>query len=372
MKKEYRLVTLLAKYYLDEKEELELIHLMENGLDWSVVLGQLAIHRIFGISWATVKKYCFKKENFLCSYDRFITILDQENKLLQSINSAQEKQTLRITQKMTEEAIEYVLVKGLALSEYGYPEDVYRSFNDNDILVKQKDLDAIVRIAKDEGYVFGKKDYIHNGIKEATRKAVLMRPLSSHEIYPLIKQVDNEYLNYHILDFQFSLDLFSTNRTDEYVNKMHGSRFLYAGKKDKQSFYSLSLIDLLLFVCIHFYKEAVSLEKVKTYKDLALYKLCDVHILIHKVLKEKKLDSFITRVEDFQVSDEVLYTFSICNDFFGLNEPSILDLIKEYPSAKTHELYSFDGKTKIIDSLHIGERVFDFNRMEKYQQFRKE
>lgn len=107
------------------------------------------------------------------------------------------------------------------------------------------------------------------------RREIVVRPMISHEVIPLRKKIENNlFVRTHEIDLQFSIDLVTSNRTDELVEEILGR--IIEIPLEQGSCYSLSWEDHFLFLCNHFYKEATTDYDVKLYNDLSLYKLCDI------------------------------------------------------------------------------------------------
>lgn len=360
--KEKRLVTLLAKYYLSKDEENELNNLMAEYLNWGEVLGHLMMNRVMGIAWATIEKFHLNNEENTNSYIKFIPILKEYSKMLTIKQNEQMSNMMPVYNDLNNFKIEYGALKGLALQKYAYNMSIPRDFNDNDVLINLEDSAKVSEIVKKRGYLNGQKDYVNSDVKESDRKKIIIRTMVTHELYPFIKKIKDSFIDFHIIDFQFSLELYSSKRTTEIVKEMLSNR-----KKldidDSTSFYALDLEDTLIFTMLHYYKEAIYELKILNYKDLALYKICDIHFLLnHKELDQTKL---ISRIKKYSLSKACYYAWYHCNRIFDLDNKDLFDALDIENKEFVKYYYSEDHMNEFLWNEDYNQRIFDYTRANK-------
>ena len=155
-----------------------------------------------------------------------------------------------------------------------------RDFNDNDILVHPRDVGRITKLLKQNlGYIQGESKHLTK-VKEPTRKESLIRSITSHEVIPFIKNVTKEasFLRQHIVDLHTSVNLMTRVKNELIIEDWLNDCIQL--KIGKEKIYTLRWENTFLFLCEHFYKEAISIRDLKMYKDMLLYKLCDIHLMI--------------------------------------------------------------------------------------------
>lgn len=122
---------------------------------------------------------------------------------------------------LTENQIEYVLLKGISLSKHIYNDMGLRDFNDNDILVHPNDIEKAKNLIISLGYEQG-EPMNDTKVAKPNRKELLVRKLSSHEIVPLVKNVSDveHFLTQHIIDLHFSVNLMTKNHNVNIIKEL--------------------------------------------------------------------------------------------------------------------------------------------------------
>lgn len=358
---EQEAVILLSKPTLSENEADRLRSLLTGHMDWGKVVGILHIHRLMGIAYKNVRKYVLLNGNEKAALPKIY----RQMELIHNIQcvKAQEQilHTLELCKKLTENGIKYVLLKGAVLSEHAYKDLGARDFNDNDILVERECLSSALDIVKKMGYVHGEINLQTREIEEATRRDIVVRTMVSHEVIPLSKTLMNtSYLHSHEVDIQFSIDLMSSNRTDHLVYKMLSERI--ETKVGNGTIYSLCWEDLLVFISIHYFKEATTENDVMKYKDLLLYKLSDIAHTIENL--PINWDKFIIRVLEMKSERAVYYALYHCQEIYRMNiPPHILKALKVEDLDYLDYVYAYDSNRIVhIWQDTLSERIFDMNR----------
>ncbi|QPA52712.1 nucleotidyltransferase family protein [Lysinibacillus sphaericus] len=357
---EENLVILLSKPRLSNEENFKLVKLLQSYLNWDKVIGMLEIHRVSGIAWENLQKYFFVNEDNKCTFPRLYKYLHNNFKV-QSIRAKEQfVYTSQICELFDKSGIKYVLLKGIAISNGIYNDLGLRDFNDNDILVHPNDLNKVIQLLREHlGYEQGETKH-YTKVKKQTRKEQLIRSMTSHEVVPFIKNVSNEclFLRQHIIDLHFSVNLMTKDRNVEIVEHWLNERIPL--NINGQVVYTLKWENMLLFLCEHFYKEAVSITDIKMYKDLLLYKYCDILFLI----EYKKLDwkEIVSKGKEFNLIKQMYFTLTFVSEISDIKllidslniEPLHTDYLNHvyyYDSNRTAYKYSTSSKERLFDIL---------------------
>ncbi|WP_207696114.1 hypothetical protein DOK67_0000685 [Enterococcus sp. DIV0212c] len=369
MEKESRIVVLMAKFFLVKDEIEELNRLLNEYLDWSKVLGYLSVHRIMGVAWATVKKYHFDIEGRSHSWQKIFSILKENDFLLKHKQNEQMENMVAVYKALNEKQIPYAALKGISLLHYAYEYNIHRDFNDNDILINISDSEDAIEISKSLGYNYGKKSFVTGGIEIPDRWKVITRTMATHELFPCIKVIPDSFIGHHIIDFQFSLELYSKVRTEELVQKMLSNRVNLSSSTF--NYFALDLEDTLIFTLLHYYKEAIYERKILDYKDLALYKLCDINFLVHN--PELNMELLISRINEYDLNKACFFALCHLTEIFAVD---IEDLLKKIQKKLTPDYfleYYNDNQTIVhYWTESVNERLFDFGRANKITEFLEE
>ncbi|SFK99863.1 nucleotidyltransferase domain-containing protein [Brevibacillus centrosporus] len=361
--KEKQIVILLSKAKLVQSEVELLITLLNTHMNWSTVVGLLQTHRLVGIAWGNVSKYLISEGIDTIVFSKLLNFLRNMHTVQYEKAQTQCRQLLEICEEFEKHDIKYCILKGIVLSEYGYNDAGARDFNDNDILIHPNQIKEAITILEQKGYVQGKISLKEKTVIPVQRKETLFWSMVSHEVHPLILKLDdNKFLDFHIVDLQYSIDLNTANRTDLLVDRLLRRRIQIDIKGSSIS--TLTWEDMLVFVCHHFYKEAISYRDVQSYRDLLLYKICDIANLIVSKKIEIDWDTFIQRAKELNVTNGVYFALHYTNLVYTDIVPyDVLNTLKPDEINYLHEVYNYDSDTLAIQwDDNIIDRIFDMNR----------
>ena len=157
-----------------------------------------------------------------------------------------------------------------------YP-DGYRTSNDVDLLVSPKDVTEIGNVLTNAGF---RQGAIRNGeFVPATRKEIIESKMMRGETVPYIKEVDLPFMKFFELDINFSLDYKNS------INDILSDMLARSSTKNENglSIPTLNEEDFFIHLCAHLYKEATTLPWIEMHRDMALYKYCDIYMLLSEM-----------------------------------------------------------------------------------------
>lgn len=360
---ENKLILLLSKTELIEEEVSTLFKLITTHMDWSRVIGLLKLHRVLANAWVILNRYILCGEYLKFSFSDLKRVAELEYKMQLAISNEQFKYMVKFTSTLEEKGINYALLKGFALSQYAYGDIALRLSGDCDVLIHPKDIRFALNALQEIGYIQGKYNYATHKINPANRKEIITQPLISHEVHPLILLVNEVFINYYQVDVQFSIDLMSNRRTDQIVEEFLQNKQSIEIKGHK--FITLSWEDMLIFVSIHFYKEAIYKDQIFDYKDLLLYKINDIYRMATSQQMNINWQIVIDKVKKYSLCKEVYFAFYYVQELFQNSIP------QEVLKSLTPENVSYLNQVLDVDNVifewkdTILNRVLDFNRPAK-------
>ncbi|MNB80289.1 hypothetical protein D3C75_270480 [compost metagenome] len=361
---ERRVILLLAKIKLDDGELAELRLLMQTHMDWSRIYGMLHTHRLLSIAYVTIDRHFSHEDIKNFAYPRLFSSLKNTYKIQYLKNTEHLKHTINVCNQLKARGVRYVLLKGITLAIQHYEDIGIREFSDTDIMVHTSQLQEAVNAIKELGYLQGGFDEQKKDVVPASRKEIITSPLTSHEVVPLRKRVKHDFMSVHEVDVQFSMDLMSSNRTDELVEEILNNAVVL--NVEDNDIATLNPYDDLLYICIHYFKEATGEFDVKLYKDLGLYKICDLFQIVSK--GEIDWNIFIRLVLERGLQKAVYFAFFYLNEIFGETVPS--EMMKQISPGNLDYLnvvYEYNSKNVSIHwDTDVVDRVFDMNRAKEY------
>ncbi|MGD6974628.1 nucleotidyltransferase family protein [Bacillus altitudinis] len=349
----------LSTPFLKASQIEEMQELLYKQQDWNVILGMLHVHRTAGIAWKNIKRYAIHlRKEFKATY--FLKSLEIMYK--GQLETARDNIKLndQLFQALDQKGIEYAIVKGSVIGQWAYGDVGLRLFGDNDLFISQDQLQETGHVLNELGYIQGSWNYETETVTPAKRKDILYLIMNSHQTYTYMKPTpDCRFIDCHKIDVQFSVDLMTGNRTDSIVKEMLSRRIQTS--VDQHDVWSLKEEDMLLFLCIHFYKEAIYLNEVESMKDLLLYKLLDIYGMF---MKEDLLDVdlFVRQTKAYGFEKMVYFAFHYVNEVFPQTIPElVMDALQ--PESLTYLSEVLDAN----DVVHtwnqpIRKRFFHINR----------
>lgn len=273
---EIEAVLLLSTPRLSVAGIARLRELLYRALDWYQVWGLLAAHRTMGMAWQTILHH-FIDERAKVSPGYLLKSLEVTHKGQSIMADEQIAYTGELQTALETRGIRSVVLKGAAVASTAYPSLGCRVFNDNDILVDAARLSDADAVLSDLGYVQGSWSYETATVRPARRADVMLFPVHSHQTHPYMRPTPHtRTLECHRVDLHFSVDLMTSNRTDELVADLLGRRV----PMGQGTMWTLHPDDMVIFGAMHYFKEATRLSEVVRLKDLVLYKLVDLLALL--------------------------------------------------------------------------------------------
>lgn len=343
IKPEDKLVLLLAKPRWTNEDRLQVNDFLQSHMDWTRVLGLLHYHRVSGMAWMNIKKYFGQETDLKCSYTKFLSMVYQSYVSQKNKTQEQWEYTKQVCKVFEEQGVEYALLKGIVLSACIYQDWGSRNFGDTDILIHPSQINAATECLKSAGYIQGNINLDRNEIVEKSRKDTIFWSLVSHEVHPfIIKTPLSSVIRFHEVDLQFSIDLNTANRTDGTVTNLLANSIVVM--VDNKPVKTLAWEDFLLFLCIHYYKEATTIKEVQSYNDLTLYKLCDVFYLLAHEEIHIQWEKFHEIVDATHSHKGVYYTFFHLNKLYEQVVPDeILVRFKPSDLSFLNEVYKYNS-----------------------------
>jgi hypothetical protein len=361
---EKELVILLSKPILNESEQNKLKALLESHLDWDKVIGMIEIHRVAGVAWNNIQQYFFTNESNQCTYPRLYKYLHHSYQVQKMMAEDQLKYTAKVCELFEKNNIPYVVLKGVVVSSFVYNDLGLRDFNDNDILIHPNHVKEATNLLLQLRYKQGSSSQLTK-IKESTRKEKIIRSFSSHEVIPFILNLSNKiFSKQHIIDLHFSVNLMTNIRNTDLLESWLDRRVKV--EVGEHSISTLDLENLMLFLCEHFYKEAVSKRDLQMYKDILMYKICDIYYLIR--FKDINWKSLVSKAIEIGFQKQLYFTLMYVNEVFGLDD--VMDYITRVNPSEAgflNKVYYYNS-TEVAyeyEDHNFINRVFDISKPRK-------
>ena len=253
---------------------------------------------------------------------------------------------------------EYAMLKGAYLCHL-YPEG-YRTSNDIDLLVHPDDVTVIGNILLDAGF---KQGHVRNGkFESATRKEIIESRMMRGETVPYIKEINLPGLQFLEVDINFSVD-YKPGETD--ILEQMVSDIIVIDEPDGFKIHTLSKSDFFIHLCSHLYKEATTLPWVEMQRDMALYKYCDIYVLLNEATK-KDIDELFIRTKELQMGKICAFAILQTSELFYFKNDYAIKVTKEileFDEDFIHTVISPKDKKKyVFTEKNISNRFFSNDR----------
>lgn len=327
---------LILKTVLINKTEEEIAHiaeLLKFKIDWCEIIGQVINHRLGGYFY-----------NGLTSLQR--SKLPKEfSAILKLIIDAQERQLkekydefMKVSAALEAVNIRYCGLKGLVFCADFYTLGDRRS-NDVDIMVHEDDLGELDDVLRSLGYI---QSFRQNGkMEEASRQVKLMQRMNYHDLVPYVKELEDCAIE---LDINFKFDS-AKHVIDDQIFKYGTKVYEANGYRIR----GLPFYTNLIFLCIHFHREATNTIWTRGKRDISLYKIVDIINCIRAHKDEFNIDEWCELVEKLGVSKKCYYTFATLSEFY---EDEMLKQVKDKLEPEDLSFMKeivVEGRNKVIE-----------------------
>lgn len=347
MKNEYYLILLSVLKNKKVEESLQIDNYLKQQLDWSEIVGQVINHRLGGYFYYGLTEMQLKK------------IPKEFKAALKMLANGQEMQAKKrikefiiIDDILVKNSIAYFGLKGLIFSTniYGLKE---RRSNDLDLMVHENDLDKLDIALRSIGYI---QSNIPNGeLIEATKKEKLIQRMNYHDLVPYVKEVDGEIIEIDI-NFKF----------DSKEHEIDDSIFDYGVQRYSGNGYEVNGLPFntnLLFLCIHFYREATNTLWVAGRRDVVLYKLVDIMNYMRVYNEQFDVQEWCNLAHKLDLEKKCYFTFHMLSLFYGENCEKIeqvLNILKVDDLSFIDEIYVESEHKTILREKRYDESAFDW------------
>ena len=324
MKNEHRLMLELCRFADPEKDKIEA--LMQQPIDYPVVLGQLLYNRMGAAAYHTLKECGLLGR---VSREFRSPLKDMYDIGREKTESFREALNI-IDGMMAGVNFPYALLKGAYLASV-YPTGL-RTSNDIDILIKQIHISHLSERLRANGFEQG---CIRNGeFVPASRMDIVSSQMNRGETVPFIKRIGLPKMEYCEIDVNFSVDYKTAQETDIVRVLLRNTRKLI-----NDSLPTLPPADFLIHLCVHLYKEATVFNWVEMGRDLSLYKFCDIYLLIHKWKCEEYFQELRYRIHQYGLQRECYYALLYTKKLFRIeNMDRLLTAVKPDDTAYLREV----------------------------------
>lgn len=355
MERETEAALLWSTPRLRPAELVRLRELLYQRLDWTRVLGILGAHRTMGVAWHNVLDHLIAERGKLQPSYLFKTLeVMYKGQLIMA--GEQIDYSVELLDALDAAGIPCAMLKGGAVTLMAYPSPGMRVFNDNDVLVEHERLAEVSRVLAELGYQQGSWNYAEGAVLPARRRDIMLYPVSSHQTHPFMRPTPAAWtLECHRVDLHFSVDLLTANRTDDVVRELLSRRVTVG----EAGMWALDPVDMVVFGCVHFFKEAVYFNEVARLKDLVLYKLVDLVALLDAPDYPVVPDDVVARALAMGVGEQVYHALRHASVLFPGRVPDqLLGALRPASEDYLDEVTDDDGRVYRW-TAPIEERFFD-------------
>ena len=338
MNNENKFILELCK--LDQADEGKLIELMNEGLDYPYILGQLLYNRVGAMAY-----YALKQNELLHKVNReFRNTLKAIYEYNLNKTTSFVKSLRALSTVCSNFGFSYAFLKGAYLIDI-YPKGL-RTSNDIDILINPENITKLTSELKAVGF---KQGNIRNEtFTPASRTEIIFSRMNRGETVPFVKEVNLPSMKYLEIDVNFSLGF--RPGVDENVVRdfLDRTQLLILN-----SISTLNRTDFLMHLCAHLYKEATVMSWVEMGRDISLYKYCDIYLFIHNFMNEEFATEIIQRISDVGLNKECYYSLYNSRDLFEIENknldkvledirPANISFMTQVLEPQTDKIYYYD------------------------------
>lgn len=345
MRQEYKLILNTVIKERTERKVNEIESILNEELDWCLIMGQLANHRLasyfyFGLTYMQRKRMPKEMRRLM----GFLVEAQEQESI------SKYKEFSKISLAFEKNNVKYSALKGLLFCADFY-ELAERRSNDMDIMILEKDIEKVDEILRGFGYIQSLRP---NGkLVEATRKEKMLQRLKYHDLIPYMKEDETGFFE---LDINFRFDD-KDNDIDEEIFGYGTVTYNNHGV----SVCGLPFNTHLMFLCIHFYREATNTLWTSTKRDILLYKVIDIINCIITHYEELNVDEWCQMVQYYNISHKCYYAFNVISQIYTNDKVNrIKNVLEPVDSSFLNEIY-VDGENRYIHrQIDYVDTVFDW------------
>lgn len=368
MKSEDRLLLLLSKVSISEQEANEIRGLLDEGIDWSIVLANAIFNRVLNRIYENVQKLRVADK---LNSDIFLTIFK-----LYAMNAEKaeqyKRQLVEIAKEFDKESITFAIIKGIAVGSkiYGDSNSYKREFSDIDILINKTDLKMAKKIIKRLGFIQGEYNIYTNKIDEISRERELIMQMTSHQLMPYIKEINvcNTLPIKEVLEVDFNFSILDGSDDMELTQDVLRS-------KEQFELYGYAINTLTkewMFIQLstHCYREFISDYHKFKLQDLTLSKLSDFYEFVIRYKNQVDWDKVCEISNRYNISDAIYFSLKMTDYIFHCQEIEEVIVGLNIKNNKI-EIFVNNSKEMVNDILFNKHIACHLNKEEKEEQIRK-
>jgi len=361
---EVELVLLLSDPLPPEAGLARLEELVVGTHDWNRVLGLLHTHRTAGTAWCNLVRLGFEvMERIKPAY--LLHGLELTHRAQRLYADDQLTRTVALMREFDAAGIDCVMLKGAAVARMAYPDTGMRFFGDNDLLFRRSDIGRVGEILRGAGYRQGRWNATTGEIVPASRREIMLHSVHAHETFPYLRtEPDARIATVHEVDVHFSVDLLSSNNTDESVARILDRRSEVDGVAGAP-LWTPHAEDMFVFVAVHFEREATHMSEVGSTRDLVLYKLLDLLAMLGSTTLPLDPGSVVRRAAELGLGRELYFGLYYLDVLYPGRVPAeLLEAARPEETGYLHQLRDNSGPVHTWRAA-LTDRFFDSRRQDE-------
>jgi hypothetical protein len=254
--------------------------------------------------------------------------------------------------------------KGIYLGWALYPDPSWRSMNDIDLFIRSSATEDVRRIMHEFGYMQGTISSDYRRITPITREVEAFWLVNAGSMPAFLRSVCDPALDFSSVDLRYNIlepamgkkfdmeQVFDRARVDW----LHGEETLLASRED-----------FFIDVCVHLYREAITLTSIESGKDIRLCKFADVAELLAATQQAPDQDLLLEICEHSDLKREMYFALWQTAELLTDSVPP------ELLRAFTPDDYGYLDQYGTVDrqtatwSDPIAVRAFDYTRAGRLQ-----
>lgn len=305
---EQKLLLITTRLTFDEFTKAELRATVSQNINWPEFIKYACYHRVLTLAWFNIQRYVpscnmprYIRDMLLCTYNS----LKKRNRILLTELSA-------VQEKLREENIVCVPVKGAFLLNNLYKDIGVRYTGDYDFLIYKKDKEKVRAAMNSIGYYEGFYDYKSQARVSPSREDTIRWTLWGGHMLPFIKPLTADNINYCKFDFRFA---FASPLNEDAVMAMINT-YAQTGNIDPVYIY--------IHLCVHFYTEAHFDIAKALGKDINMIKLCDIREFYLQNIRDDDIPIIIDFIYRYAMIEPIVFTLCTLNIVYSDGYEDIL------------------------------------------------
>jgi hypothetical protein len=331
-------------------------HLLKGDLDWGRIVDHAVRHRVLPAVWThTIRMAADRIDQMHDHLARAVMLYNAERA------DATRREFAALRAVFTERGLPFLPRKGIYLAWHVYPDPSWRYMSDIDLIVRRADSGRLKEAMKELGYIQGNVVGDGRRVEPLARRVEAFWMVHTSSLPAFRRPVGGPASRFFDVDLRHHILEPAAGKTfdiDEWFDRGR-EEWLLGGVTR-----IMSRADFFLDLCVHLYREAVTLTSIEQAKDLLLTRFVDVAEVLASPHAAPDYATLVDSARRYDLSREVYFVLRHTENLLAASvDATLLEALAPADDVYLDEYGTLDGQADTWRDP-IRTRIFDYRRRE--------